>query len=211
VNDRGESDPAGRHFVDESAAQPLRELLTAAGAARHAIRIASGFRSYEEQTRVFRTMKEKGRAARPGHSEHQLGTTIDLRLPTSAAIDWLAEHAPAHGFALSYPAGKQRLTGYRPEPWHLRFVGRELAEEISRRGWTLEELFRARPELGASGSCEDCPAPSSRMACAQETTEGSCQGTVLTWCYEGAVAEVDCATSRQTCGRVAATGQHDCM
>ena len=87
------------------------------------MRINSAFRSYREQARVFRTMKERGRAARPGHSEHQLGTAIDLKLPTTAAIDWLGEHAFEYGFALSYPPGKQRLTGYRPEPWHMRFVG----------------------------------------------------------------------------------------
>ena len=142
-------------------------------------------------------MKERGRAARPGHSEHQLGTAIDLRLPTTAAIDWLGEHAFEYGFALSYPPGKQRLTGYRPEPWHVRFVGREIAAELHRRGGTLEELFRARPELGESGSCEDCPAAISRKACGEITAAGACEGTVLTWCYDGALAAVDCAVSEQ--------------
>ena len=148
---------------------------------------------------MFRTIKERGRAARPGHSEHQLGTAIDLRLPTSAAIDWLAEHAFEHGFALSYPKGKQRLTGYRPEPWHVRFVGRELADELHRRGSTLEELFRARPDLGESGACDDCPAAASRRPCGAVTAAGACQGTVLSWCYDGALAAVDCAVSEQTC------------
>jgi LAS superfamily LD-carboxypeptidase LdcB len=211
VGDLAAPDPRGSHRVDAAALPPLRDLLAAARAAGHAIRITSAFRPYDEQLKVFRTTKEKGRAARPGHSEHQLGTAIDLRLPTSAAIAWLAEHAPAHGFALSYPPGKQRLTGYRPEPWHVRFVGRELAEELRRRGWTLEELFRARPDLAESGTCQDCPSRASRMACGRTTERGSCRGTVLTWCYQGSLAIVDCAVSHQECGHSPDAGLPDCL
>ena len=211
INDRGEPDRRGKHHVEAEAARALRELLAAARAAGHTLRVSSGFRSYQDQARVFRDIKETGRAARPGHSEHQLGTAIDLRLPASAAIDWLAEHAAEHGFALSYPAGKQRLTGYRPEPWHVRFVGREIAAELHARRLTLEELFRARPDLGESGTCQDCPLPLSRAECGAVTNEGRCDGTVLTWCYQGALAAVDCAVSSQTCGRDPATGQPDCL
>jgi D-alanyl-D-alanine carboxypeptidase len=209
LDDQGQPSPRGKHRVQVTAAAPLTALLAAAHAAGFKIRVSSAFRSYREQARVFRSMKERGRAARPGHSEHQLGTAIDLRLPTSAAIDWLAEHAFEHGFALSYPTGKQRLTGYRPEPWHVRFVGRDLAAELHERGWTLEELFRARPELGESGSCDDCPAAISRAPCRAVTAAGACQGTVLTWCYDGALAAVDCAVSNQTCAADAG-GAPDC-
>ena len=212
VNDVGQGDPRGKHRVDTTALVALRELLDAARAAGHTIRITSAFRSYEEQARVFRTTKEKGRAARPGHSEHQLGSTIDLRLPTGAAIAWLADHAAAHGFALSYPPGKQRLTGYRPEPWHVRFVGRDIAADLHQRGETLEELFRRRPALASSGTCEDCPAPASRVACGPTTDHGRCEGTVVVWCYEGARAMVDCAAFDQTCDeRVAEGGVTDCV
>jgi hypothetical protein len=211
LDDGGAPSPRGKHRVEATAAAALSELLAAARDAGHAVRINSAYRSYQDQTRVFRTMKERGRAARPGHSEHQLGTAIDLRLPTSAAIDWLAAHAFEHGFALSYPAGKQRLTGYRPEPWHVRFVGHDVAGELHRRGWTLEELFRARPALGESGGCADCPAAISRRACGAVTTAGACQGTVLTWCYDGALAAVDCAVSEQTCGAATATGPANCQ
>jgi hypothetical protein len=211
VDDHAEIAPRGKHRVARAALGPLRELLAAARAAGHVVRVSSAFRSYQEQARVFRTTKERGRAARPGHSEHQLGTTIDLRLPTRAAIDWLAERGPEHGFALSYPAGKQRLTGYRPEPWHVRFVGRELAVELRQRRWTLEEAFRARPELGESGTCTDCPFALSRAPCGPVTGEGSCEGTVLTWCYEGALAAVDCAVSGQTCGHPPGSAHPDCL
>jgi hypothetical protein len=156
-------------------------------------------------------MKEAGRAARPGHSEHQLGTAVDLRLPTGAAIQWLAEHAADFAFATSYPPHKQRVTGYRPEPWHIRHVGSELAAELRRTGNSLEEMFLARPELGESGSCADCPAPASRAPCEGTTSQGACKGTILSWCYQGSLATVDCASSGERCGRSDDSDVYDCL
>jgi hypothetical protein len=175
------------------------------------VRIESAFRSYDDQMRLFGQIKQVGRAARPGHSEHQLGTAVDLRLPTSAAITWLAEHARDHGFALSYPNGKQRITGYRPEPWHVRFVGDELATQLHDNNWSLEELFRSRPDLGESGSCDDCPLPASRTPCGAIAAAGTCDGTVLRWCYDDALATVDCAASKQRCGRARTSDPYDCI
>jgi D-alanyl-D-alanine carboxypeptidase len=211
VNEHGDADAKGRHRVDGTALAALRELLAAARAAGHGVKISSAFRSYDDQVRVFRTTKEKGRAARPGHSEHQLGTAIDLRLPSTRAIDWLAAHASTFGFVLSYPPGKQRITGYRPEPWHVRFVGPEVAAQVPA-GESLEELFRRRPELAESGSCADCPAATSRKACGRSSAVGACEGTVLSWCYAGpkdALASVDCATFNHTC-TAAAGAPPDC-
>ncbi len=210
VNERGGADARGPFQVHQTAVGALRDLLSAARAAGHPIKISSAFRPYEEQVRVFRGMKEKGRAARPGHSEHQLGTTIDLRLPTTRAIDWLVAHVAAHGFVLSYPPGKQRVTGYRPEPWHVRFVGREVAAQVPA-GGTLEELFRGRPELAESRDCVDCPAAASRTSCGTLTAKGVCEGTVLSWCYDGARAAVDCATFEQVCARDGGNGVPDCV
>ena len=210
VNRQGEPDPRGRFRLVAATQVALLELLQAAHAAGHELRIESAFRSYEDQARVFTDIKEPGRAARPGHSEHQLGTVADLRLPTRAAIDWLAAHASEFGFALSYPPGKQRLTGYRPEPWHVRFVGRELAEELHGKGMILEEYLRAQPSLGESGTCADCPLPTSQAACGAATPQGACRGSLLTWCYDGALATVDCATSDQQCGPVDGGAEHDC-
>ena len=201
LDERGEVNPRGKHRVATMVVAPLAGLLTAARDAGFRIRISSAFRSYREQARLFRSVKERGRAARPGHSEHQIGTAIDLRLPSTLAIEWLAAHAFEHGFALSYPPGKQRLTGYRPEPWHVRFVGRDVAAELHQRGLTLEEMFRGQPDRGQSGDCADCPAAVSRTRCGAVTATGDCRGTVLTWCYDGALAAVDCAVSEQTCAR----------
>jgi zinc D-Ala-D-Ala carboxypeptidase len=210
INDRGHRDRKGRHRVVSAITEPLLELIAAGQAERQILRVDSGFRSYAMQARLFEAMKEPGRAARPGHSEHQLGTAVDLRLGSSSAIVWLAANAHRFGFVLSYPPGKQRVTGYRPEPWHVRHVGRELAEEIARSGLSLEEFFRSRPELGESGPCDRCPEPASQTRCQQVTAAGACEGTVLTWCYDGALATVDCASSGQTCGR-SDSGAHDCL
>jgi hypothetical protein len=210
LDERGRVTRAGKHRVAAEAVEPLQALLAAAREAGFRLRIASAFRSYKEQARLFRTVKEKGRAARPGHSEHQLGTTIDLRLPSTKAIDWLADHAFEHGFALSYPPGHQRLTGYRPEPWHVRYVGPELARQLHERAITLEQMFRSTPGLGVSGSCTDCPDPLSRSRCGSLTPAGSCQGTVLTWCYDGAANAVDCAQSHEVCQRTDA-GEARCI
>jgi LAS superfamily LD-carboxypeptidase LdcB len=210
LDERGRAARAGKHRVAASAVEPLQQLLAAARDAGYRLRIASAFRSYKEQARLFRTIKEKGRAARPGHSEHQLGTTIDLRLPSTKAIDWLADHAFEHGFALSYPPGHQRLTGYRPEPWHVRYVGPELARELHERGVTLEQLFRSRPDLGVSGNCADCPDALSRARCGALTPAGVCEGPVLSWCYDGAANAVDCSLSDEICRRASDTGQAAC-
>ncbi len=204
-------DPAGSQLVDRTIQAPLRKLVAAAHAAGHKVRIESAFRSYADQARLFRQIKQVGRAARPGHSEHQLGTAIDFRMPTTAAIEWLAEHASEHGFVLSYPDGKHRITGYRPEPWHVRFVGVPLASEMRSSGLTLEELFRARPTLGDSGNCGDCPQAMSRVACGDIDAAGRCDGTVLQWCYDDALASVDCAAFKQRCGRARGSNVYDCL
>lgn len=211
VGNRADSDAKGRHRISAEIQDALRALLSAAHAAGHEIRIESAYRSYDDQARLFSTMKEIGRAARPGHSEHQLGTAVDLRLPTGAAIDWLAEHAAEFGFALSYPAARQRITGYRPEPWHVRYVGRELAVEVARDGGSLEEFFRAHAGVGESGGCGECPHAASQAACGAVDSAGTCSGTVLSWCYDGVLATVDCATSGQTCGVSQTENVHDCL
>lgn len=213
VNRQGELDGQGRLRLVAEAQTALLSLMQAARAAGHALRLESAFRSYDEQAHLFGNLHEKepGRAARPGHSEHQLGTVADLRLPTKAAIDWLAAHAHDFGFALSYPPGKQKLTGYRPEPWHVRFVGRELAAELYDKNLILEEYFRAQPSQGESGSCADCPLPASQAACGDATREGSCAGNLLTYCYDGALVTLDCASFDAQCGPVEASREHDCL
>jgi D-alanyl-D-alanine carboxypeptidase len=143
-----------RKFVIE----PLKELLQAANAAGHNLEIQSAYRSYSYQQTTFQFWVEKeGEAAalqssaRPGHSEHQLGTAVDFREAGGKAPwdledfaqtpggAWLAEHAWEYGFIMSYPKGKSELSCYIYEPWHYRYVGLEVAKAVKASGLSLRE------------------------------------------------------------------------
>lgn len=210
VNGSAVPDPSGKFRIETVAVAPTLNLLAAARQAGHRLQLKAAIRSYGDQAFVFGKYKEKGRAARPGHTEHQIGA-IDLTLPSDAAIKWLAENAHRHGFTLSYPPGKQRVTGYRYEPWHVRFVGVQLAAELFERKITLEEWFREHPDAGESGDCGNCPLPISRASCGKITPEGECHGSVLAWCYDGALAEVDCGVSGERCGRAPQSSKATCL
>ena len=77
----------------------------------------------------------------PGYSEHHTGLALDLYLESMDV--WAKIHAklPEFGFILRYPEGKEDITGYAYEPWHVRYVGMDTAEEITSRGITLEEYL----------------------------------------------------------------------
>jgi D-alanyl-D-alanine carboxypeptidase len=134
----------------------LRAMARAARAAGAGLAVQSAFRSYQYQVTTFagwvaRSSEAEARtvSARPGHSEHQLGTAIDFRSaddPTppwqladfadTAAGAWLHDHAWEHGFVLSYPKGESAETCYAYEPWHYRYVGRDVAAAIHASGET---------------------------------------------------------------------------
>ncbi len=118
----------------------MRDLLRMSAAAESQgviLRISSAYRSYYRQREIFarqvlrRGRKEAARrSARAGHSEHQLGTTIDFGSISNAfcgtrAERWLRLHAHEYGFSISYPPGMEELTGYVPECWHFRHLGKE--------------------------------------------------------------------------------------
>ena len=123
------------------------------------IKISSGFRSYEIQSDLFENaIKNSGEStsisvAKPGYSEHQLGTTTDITgasINYNSAVDnfnntpedlWLKSNAYLYGFVQSYPLGKENITGYMYEPWHYRYVGIENAKEIMRSGQTINEFL----------------------------------------------------------------------
>lgn len=117
--------------------------------------IQSGYRSYNLQTRLYNDyVSRDGKSladtysARPGHSEHQTGLAFDLNTITDSFAytdegKWVDMNAYKYGFILRYPKSKEEITGYKYEPWHLRYVGKELAEKLYNNGdWiTLEEYF----------------------------------------------------------------------
>lgn len=121
------------------------------------VALLAAYRSIEDQADLFaRREQEMGFAAaegtaRPGHSEHHLGTTIDVRPIGASDVDqsfgdtptgrWLEENSWRYGFVLSYPRGKSDVTCYKYEPWHFRYVGRDLAARVERSGLTLREYL----------------------------------------------------------------------
>lgn len=134
----------------------LQALIAEAARAGLNLGVGSAYRSYFQQEKTFLDWVASVGwevaslvSARPGHSEHQLGTTLDLALTTpnfadfrqSPAAPWVAENAHRFGFVVSYPAGKEAITGYVHEPWHIRWVGIELATKLHKSGLTLEEYL----------------------------------------------------------------------
>ena len=85
----------------------------------------------------------------PGTCEHALGLAVDINADKEQSsneevYNWLAENAWRYGFILRYPKGKEDITGIDYEPWHYRYVGKEVAKEIYEEGITLEEYVGKR-------------------------------------------------------------------
>jgi hypothetical protein len=194
--------PAGSFRVDAAAQPAFATLIANAAAAGYGLSVMSAHRTYAEQAAVWDEFSatEPGRAARPGHSEHEAGLAIDLGFDGDAAADWTLAHAWRFGLTQSYPQYHQKVTGFRYERWHYRFVGTQISTQLHARGLTLEELLQERPELGRFGDCGDCPLPGSREACGDATPAGGCSGSVLVWCFEGTRTAIDCSSSALACG-----------
>ena len=150
-------------------ADELTQMLTDCAAAGHEAMVVSGYRTQERQEYLFtrkvnsyleedwsRAEAEKEAAkvvAFPGTSEHQLGLAVDIidihygeldeHQATMPAQQWLMEHCHEYGFILRYPVGSTEITGIIYEPWHYRYVGVEIAQEITNLGITLEEYLGA--------------------------------------------------------------------
>ncbi len=149
------------HPLPSSFGNGLRPALTKAWSMMRAdareegisLSIISGFRSYASQRSVFASkVRQHGRAeaerrsARPGYSEHQTGLAIDVNSISQSwgntrAGRWVAANAHRYGFIVRYPKGKEHITGYRWEPWHLRHVGTSTAAHLKRTGLTLDEYL----------------------------------------------------------------------
>jgi zinc D-Ala-D-Ala carboxypeptidase len=141
----------------KEAAVAVNQLFAGAKAEGISLLGVSAYRSHATQTTLFnyyvnRDGYEKARtySALPGTSEHETGLSIDVTGGNGkcAAEDcfggtkqaaWLEQHAAEYGFIIRYPQGKESITGYQYEPWHLRYVGKEIALEIMKKGITLEE------------------------------------------------------------------------
>lgn len=114
----------------------------------------SGYRSYQYQTQLYNNyVNQHGEeeantfSARPGFSEHQTGLTFDLKDFNGQLVEdpitsqWIKDNCAKYGFILRYPEGKEDITGYIYEPWHLRYVGEEVANQIMNNNTTLEQYL----------------------------------------------------------------------
>lgn len=145
--------------LEQKAKKALNKMITDAFSVGLKIKVTSAFRDYATQEIIFnnalKTIPDAIVAvAKPGHSEHQLGTTVDLSgssIGFSSAVSsfdntpeelWLRDNAYKYGFVMSYPYNKESITGYKYEPWHYRYVGIDLAQKIKESGLTVYEYLK---------------------------------------------------------------------
>lgn len=156
LNESFESD---NMHLRQAPATALEKMSAAATSEGLELTLVSGYRSYTTQQAVYGSnVAAQGRAtadttsARPGYSEHQTGLAADLGVPSSqcqleacfadlAEGKWLAANAHKYGFIIRYQKDKSSLTGYAYEPWHMRYVGLDLAAEINKTEQVLEQFF----------------------------------------------------------------------
>lgn len=152
-------------YLRKDAAAALEKLFKLAKEDNIELLAVSGYRSYFRQQGIFNVEKEnKGEeqalqaVALPGQSEHQTGLAMDV---TSRSVNleitkkfgetkegkWVSENAHKAGFIIRYPLGKESITGYQYEPWHLRYVGLEQAKVIYENKITLEEYFQKAKKI----------------------------------------------------------------
>lgn len=146
-------------FIDKEVNEAFIKLKNEALKYNYYIDIESGYRSYDYQEKIYnKLLEEKGftyaitRIAQPGKSEHQTGLAIDFCIYKEGKCyiehdikeleetKWIHQNAHKYGFIIRYPEGKEDITKYNYEPWHLRYIG-NLAEYIYNNNLTLEEYY----------------------------------------------------------------------
>ncbi|KQS18458.1 peptidase M15 [Exiguobacterium sp. Leaf187] len=147
-------------YMRAPAAKQMEKMFAAAKKEGVTLNAVSGFRSGARQKVLYNNyVARDGKAAadqysaRPGNSEHQTGLAFDISAPsvgnglTAALGDtkegkWIANNAAKYGFIVRYDRGFQSRTGYTYEPWHIRYVGVDVATQIKNNGQTLEEYMK---------------------------------------------------------------------
>lgn len=148
-----------KRYMRKEAAQALENLFAKAKEDGVELYGVSAYRPYATQVAIFNSnAKAEGKdkanqtSAIPGQSEHQTGLAIDVssknmnfllseKFGETKEGKWLAEHAADFGFIIRYPKGKESITGYSYEPWHIRYVGVDNAKQIYEKGITLDEYL----------------------------------------------------------------------
>ncbi len=137
------------------AADALLTLMKAALVDNFNFTPYSAYRSYDYQNTLYNNyvsrdgvMAADTYSARPGHSEHQTGLAVDINSPeysystvSPEGYEWLLENAHKYGFIVRYTEGTTNITGYMEEPWHLRYLGTDLATNVVNSGLTYDEYY----------------------------------------------------------------------
>jgi D-alanyl-D-alanine carboxypeptidase len=148
--------------INTSIVKNVEDLFAGAQQAGNPLLFASGYRSEEYQRQLYKSyVEQEGQefadktSAKPGTSEHQTGYAFDVcelnkdcelekSFANTKAGIWLKNNAHKYGFIIRYLDGKESETGYDYEPWHLRFVGIELATELHNSNRTMEDFFNMK-------------------------------------------------------------------
>ena len=154
----------GNYYLRSIIINDLKALVNDAKGDGIDLSIVSAYRSYSTQQNTYNYWVSYNSgcvacadriSARAGHSQHQLGTTLDfssneindslgIKFGDTKASIWLKENAYKYGFALSFPQGYESVTGFSYEPWHYRYIGRANALEMKNSGIILEEYLRGK-------------------------------------------------------------------
>lgn len=147
-------------YMRTEAAEAFHRMVDKAAGDGVELKMTTAYRSYDFQKILFDNYVEKEGeekantfSAKPGQSEHQTGLAVDVSSPSvdyqlsddygkTKEGKWIADEAYRFGFILRFPKGKEEITGYQYEPWHLRYVGLAAAKEIHEEGLTLEEFLQ---------------------------------------------------------------------
>lgn len=149
------------HQIEATANRQLEALFAHAENDGHGLMVTSAYRTVQQQQSLYDAFVEKRGAevaenyiVKPGSSEHHTGYAVDVTnasdrcqqdvdncVLSPATASWLAETAPDYGFIIRYPSGKKHITGIAHEPWHLRYVGKNLAVALTSSGLTFDEFI----------------------------------------------------------------------
>lgn len=169
------------------AAEAVEDLMAGARNAGHSLKLLSAYRSYGRQAVLFNQYQAKYGttyaeriSARPGTSEHQLGLAADVGSigsgtdlkeefgQTRAGI-WVAEHAADYGLIIRYPQGKEEITGYKYEPWHVRYVGKDHAAAMKQsKAQTFEEYHQMLRDAEKDSTKDDAETVENSVAVDEE-------------------------------------------
>ena len=156
---------ADKRKMTKNAARALEKMFRAAKKDKITLYAVSGYRTYSRQTQIYKAaVKKNGKnhadtlSALPGSSEHQTGLAMDVSCTAQDCMltrafaktkegKWLDKNAHKFGYIIRYPRGKEKITGYIYEPWHIRYVGNVVANYIYTKHITLEEMYGVQDKV----------------------------------------------------------------